>query len=75
MMPSLRRGLSVRVLRRRRSRVMCFGSPMPIVKSSYVKPEAILPSLTVNPVQRVAPEYKEVMVGGKPRSLLMPMEM
>lgn len=54
---------------------MCFGSPMPIVKSSYVKPEAILPSLTVNPVQRVAPEYKEVMVGGKPRSLLMPMEM
>jgi hypothetical protein len=53
---------------------MCFGGgSMPTVKTDYVKPEYTLPSLKVDPVQRVDPSYKEVMTGGKVRSLLMPM--
>jgi hypothetical protein len=55
---------------------MCFGGgSMPEVKTDYVKPNYTLPSLTVDPVQRVDPSYKEVMTGGKVRSLLMPMGM
>lgn len=55
---------------------MCFGGgSMPKVESKYVKQEYTLPSTTVDPVQRVDPSYKEVMTGGKVRSLLMPMEM
>lgn len=55
---------------------MCFGGgSMPTVKTDYVKPEYTLPSLKVDPVQRVDPSYKEVMTGGKVRSLLIPMEM
>ena len=54
---------------------MCFGGgSMPEVKTDYKKPEYTLPSLKVDPVQRVDPSYKEVMTGGKVRSLLMPME-
>ena len=54
---------------------MCFGGvPMPEVKTDYKKPDYKLPSLTMDPVQRVDPQYKEVMTGGKVRSLLMPME-
>ena len=55
---------------------MCFGGgSMPTVKTDYVKPDYKLPSLSVDPVQRVDPQYKEVMAGGKVRSLLMPMGM
>lgn len=54
---------------------MCFGGgSMPAVKSKYVKPDYTLPSVTMDPVQRTDPQYKEVMTGGKVRSLLMPME-
>ena len=54
---------------------MCFGNgSMPAVKSKYVKPDYTLPSVKLDPVQRTDPQYKEVMVGGKTRSLLMPME-
>lgn len=55
---------------------MCFGGgvPIPEVKTDYKKPDYKLPSLTMDPVQRVDPQYKEVMTGGKVRSLLMPME-
>lgn len=54
---------------------MCFGGgSMPAVKSKYVKPDYTLPSVKIDPVQRVDPSYKEVMTGGKVRSLLMPME-
>jgi hypothetical protein len=54
---------------------MCFGGgSMPKVKTDYVKPDYKLPSLSMNPVQRVDPQYKEVMAGGKVRSLLMPTE-
>lgn len=52
---------------------MCFGGgSMPVVKTDYVKPEYTLPKVVVDPVQRTDPSYKEVMTGGKVRSLLMP---
>lgn len=53
---------------------MCLGGGgSSSTKLKYVKPDFKLPPLTVNPVQRVDPQYKEVMTGGQVRSLLMPM--
>lgn len=55
---------------------MCFGGGgYSSTGLKYVKPDFKLPSLTVDPVQRVDPQYKEVMTGGQVRSLLMPMRM